>query len=70
MAGKCNDGVELPDHGPCPFCGAMADQQCRGRSYAEMMARAHALADARQREKEEKALQERFERQPDKRTSR
>lgn len=69
MSGQCRDGVGLPAYGPCPVCGATADQQCRGRNYAEMMARAQALADARARERAEKDLADQYQRSVDRRKS-
>ena len=69
MAEQCRDGVGLPDRGPCPVCGATADMQCRGRNYAEMMARAQALADARARERAEKDLADQYQRSVDRRKS-
>lgn len=45
---KCKDGVTLPSYGPCPMCGATADQNCRGREYGEFIAK-----QERKREEEE-----------------
>ena len=67
---KCRDGVDLPAYGPCPSCGATADDQCRGRAYGEMMSRTAALKDARERERGEKLLREQFDRNRDKRLAR
>jgi hypothetical protein len=42
MSGKCRDGVDLPDFGPCLVCGAAEWEQCRGRAYATYMKLKHA----------------------------
>lgn len=44
MAGKCTDGVELPDYGACPVCGAQDWEQCRTQAYAAYM-KARSLTD-------------------------
>ncbi len=69
MAEQCKAGVGLPKYGPCPVCGATVDEQCRGRNYAEMMARAQTLADAKARERAEKDLADKYQRQIDRRKS-
>lgn len=64
MAGKCRDGVDLPDHGPCPECGANDWENCRGKHFNEMM-RITAEKEAERAAKREPPL----ERYRDRRTN-
>lgn len=40
MSGQCMYGKELPDRGPCGFCGAHDSEPCKGkeaqRFYAQL----------------------------------
>ena len=68
--GKCRDGVDLPDYGPCPICGATADQTCRGRAYGEMMAKKAAQDEEAKRNRAIADVQRQMEATRDQRTER
>jgi hypothetical protein len=48
MAGKCVEGVELPDRAPCPVCGAYEFQPCGQRRKRLARERASKIADRAQ----------------------
>jgi len=45
MAGKCIEGVELPDKAPCPVCGAYEFQPCGQRAKRLAAENAKKIAD-------------------------
>ena len=36
---KCRAGFEIPDEGPCKYCGATDQQECQAGSYVELALR-------------------------------
>ncbi len=45
MAGKCIEGIEIPDKAPCPVCGAYEFQPCGLQIRRRASERAKKIAD-------------------------